>query len=198
MAQSAPHLVVLGGPNGAGKSTTATQLLVGTLEVNEFVNADVIAQGLSAFQPEGAAVEAGRIMIRRMRQLAEQKVTFAFETTMAGRSYVSWLAKLSHQGYLIHVLFLWLPSVDMAIARVAERVRMGGHDVPEETIRRRYGAGWNNFLGLYMPLATSWRVHDNSDLWSPRLVALQTRNAALQVADALIWDTFRRGYSRGQ
>jgi predicted ABC-type ATPase len=196
MAQPTPHLVVLGGPIGAGKSTTAPQFLVGALQVTEFVNADVIAQGLSAFRSEEAAITAGRIMLQRLRQLARQRATFAFETTMASRTFAPWLESLRKQGYSIHMLFLWLPSPEMAIARVAERVRLGGHDVPKATVRRRYGAGWNNFLDLYMPLATSWRVYDNSVLSSPRLVALQTSRAALQVSARMVWDTFRRGHSR--
>jgi len=112
-------------------------LLNGTLGVTEFVNADVIAQGLSAFQPERAAFHAGRVMLKRLHYLAKERVDFAFETTLASSSFAPWIAKLKQSGYTFHLVFLWLPSADFAVARVAERVRMGGHDVPEETIRKR-------------------------------------------------------------
>lgn len=187
MNSGGPHVVVLGGPNGAGKSTTAPRLLVGALQVAEFVNADVIARGLSAYRPEGAAVEAGRAMLRRLRQLAGQRVNFAYETTMASRTFAPWLAELRNQGYAVHLVYLWLPSVELAIARVAERVRMGGHDVPETTIRRRFVAGLRNFLHLYRPMADGWRLYDNSDVSSPCLVAAQTRDRALIVRDAKTW-----------
>jgi predicted ABC-type ATPase len=141
MSEKNPHVIVIAGPNGAGKSTTAPMLLKGTLGVTEFVNADVIAQGLSAFQPESAAFHAGRVMLERLHYLAKERVDFAFETTLASRSFAPWIAKLKQSGYTFHLVFLWLPSADFAVARVAERVRMGGHDVPEETIWRRDNKG---------------------------------------------------------
>jgi predicted ABC-type ATPase len=162
MAAERPHLIVLAGPNGAGKSTIAPALLVGALGVHEFVNADVIAQGLSAFQPERTALQAGRIMRARLHCLASQRVDFAFETTLASRSFAPWTADLRRTGYAFHLLFLWLPSPEMALARVAERVRLGGHDVPADTIRRRYHAGLRNFFELYGPLTDSWQFYDNA------------------------------------
>jgi len=146
MAYSTPNLVVLAGPNGAGKSTAAPALLQGTLGVTEFVNADVIAQGLSAFDPDRVALAAGRIMLRRLQELARQGVSFAFETTLASRSFAPWIRELARTGYLFHLVFLWLPSADFAVQRVANRVRLGGHDVPEMTIRRRYHLGLYNFF----------------------------------------------------
>jgi predicted ABC-type ATPase len=144
-----PDVVMLAGPNGAGKSTAAPALLRDILSVNEFVNADVIAQGLSAFEPERAAPAAGRIMLARLRELARQRESFAFETTLASRSFAPWIAGLkSEGGYKFRLVFLWLPSPEAAVARVAERVRAGGHDVPEATIRRRYAAGLKNFFTL--------------------------------------------------
>jgi predicted ABC-type ATPase len=154
MAEATPNLVVLAGPNGAGKSTTAEQLLVGALQVMEFVNADTIARGLSAFKPETAAVEAGRIMLNRLRYLATQRADFAFETTLSSRSFAPWVADLRAKGYAFHLFFPWLPTPDAAIARVAQRVRAGGHDVPTETVRRRYHRRLSNFFRLYRP----WRL----------------------------------------
>jgi predicted ABC-type ATPase len=132
---------VLAGPHGAGKSTAAPALLHGVLGVTEFVNADDIARGLSGFNIEGAALAADRVMLARLRELARQRISFAFETTLASRSFVPWLSAMKRDGYSIDMVFLWLPSADFAIDRVADRVRMGGHSVPAETIRRRYVSG---------------------------------------------------------
>jgi predicted ABC-type ATPase len=136
-----PIIIVVAGPNGAGKSTAAPYLLRDTLKVDEFVNADAIAAGLSAFRPDRVAVTAGRIMLARIRQLAAARADLTFETTLASRSFAPWLARLRGDGYRVHLLFLWLGSADLAVSRVAERVRLGGHDVPEAVVRRRYRAG---------------------------------------------------------
>ena len=184
---AAPHVIVVAGPNGAGKSTTAPYLLRDTLEVAEFVNADTIALGLSAFQPEAVAVTAGRIMLRRMRQLAEARRDFAFETTLAGRSLAPWIAGLKRRGFRVHLLYLWLESADLAVSRVAERVRLGGHDVPELVIRRRYTKGLRNLFELYMPLADGWQVFDNSHPTGPRPVAAGAGRDVHYVVDAGTW-----------
>jgi predicted ABC-type ATPase len=186
---AAPHVIVVAGPNGAGKSTTAPYLLRDALEVAEFVNADTIALGLSAFQPEAVAVTAGRIMLRRMRQLAQARLDFAFETTLAGRSLAPWIAGLKRRGFRGHLLYLWLESADLAVSRVAERVRLGGYDVPEPVIRRRYAKGLRNLFNLYMPLADGWQVFDNSHATGPRLVAAGAGRDVHYVGDA---DTWRR------
>lgn len=190
-----PHVVALSGPNGAGKSTAAPALLKGALGVTEFVNPDIIAQGLSAFEPERAALSAGRIMLTRLRELARQRVNFAFETTLASRRLAPRLAELKRRGYLVHLIFLWLPSADVAVERVVERVRMGGHAVPEDTIRRRYVAGLRNFFALYRPLADTWRMYDTSRLPPPRLIAWGER-LATRVADEQAWRQIVRGYGR--
>src|ERR1700691_1481087 len=123
MANLPLKVVVLAGPNGAGKSTSAARLLRGALKVDEFVNADTIAQGLSAFAQDRVAFQAGRIMLRRLKELAGARASFGFETTLASRSYAPWLAELKADAYRVHVVFLWLPNSDEAVARVAERVR---------------------------------------------------------------------------
>ncbi|HAA33387.1 MAG TPA: Zeta toxin family protein [Cyanobacteria bacterium UBA8553] len=190
------HLIVIAGPNGAGKSTAAPALLQGTLGVTEFVNADAIAQGLSAFQPETVAFRAGRIMLERLRQLANQRVNFAFETTLATRSFAPWIANLRQNGYLFHLVFLWLPNPELAIERVRQRVRMGGHDVPEETISRRYHAGIRNFFHLYRPLTDTWRFYDNSDTANPRLIAAGRGNVEEIINDAETWETIVGEYGQ--
>ena len=142
LVPDAPTIVVIAGPNGAGKSTTAPVLLNEMLGLREFVNADVIAQGLSAFAPENVALQAGRLMLARLRQLAEARKNFAFETTLASRSFAPWLREQRAAGYALYLLFLYLPSPEFAVRRVAERVKLGGHDVPEKVghqaaLRRR-------------------------------------------------------------
>jgi predicted ABC-type ATPase len=181
-------VIVIAGPNGAGKSTTAPAILQGRLAVKDFVNADVIAQGLSAFRPEGVAFQAGRVMLGRIKDIAVRRMNFAFETTMASRSFEPWLQELVQSGYCLRVVFLWLPSADLAVARVAVRVRLGGHDVPEETIRRRYRSGLTNFFRRYQPLTTTWRMYDHSQSRS-RLIAAGRRKTPRLVSQRGLWES---------
>ena len=181
-----PHLVVLAGPNGAGKTTAAGHLLRGTLAVDVFVNADVIAADLAPARPEAVAIEAGRRTLTELEALPAQRATFAFETTLAGRGHAVWLRRCLADGYAVHIVFLWLQSVDLAVRRVARRVASGGHAIPEGTVRRRYEAGLRNLFGTYLALATTWAVYDNSDL-VPRLVAAGERETATIVADPDTW-----------
>lgn len=132
-------------------------------------------------------------MLERLHHLAAQRLSFAFETTLAGRSFAPWLAQLIREGYRFHLLFLWLPSADLAVDRVKARVRMGGHDVPEEIIRRRYAAGLRNFFDLYQPIATAWQVYDNVGGFAPRLIADGEKQSILHVDDEPEWNAFRRG-----
>jgi predicted ABC-type ATPase len=183
--------VVLAGPNGAGKSTAAAHLLSGVLAVDEFVNADVIAGALAPGEPQTAAVDAGRRMLGRLKQLAAGRATFAFETTLAGRGYCDWLEECIAAGYAVHIVFLWLQSPDLAVRRVAQRVAVGGHDIPEPVVRRRYLRGLRNFLTLYRPLATTWAVYDNSGS-QPQLVVAGRRGVTRAVADRRTWAQMRR------
>lgn len=186
-----PSVVALAGPNGAGKSTAGPGLLRDTLEISEFVNADVIAHGLSAFDPEGAAIAAGRIMLSRLRELSERKVNFAFETTLAGRTYEHRIQELRRHSYSFHVVFLWLGSPDLAVSRVEQRVALGGHAVPEKTIRRRYDAGLKNFFGIYQRLAKTWRFYDNSGR-KPLLLAEGSGRKIHAVYDKATWEKIRQ------
>jgi predicted ABC-type ATPase len=191
MAPRTPLVVVLAGPNGAGKSTSAARLLRRALAVEEFVNADTIAQGLSAFRPEAAAVTAGRVMLERLRLLARERRNFAFETTLAGRGHARWLRDLRDAGYRTHLIFLSLPDPTLAVARVAERVRQGGHHVPEDVVRRRFAAGLTNLLAHYSGLVDSWQVYDNADMTGPRLIASRAAGMHPVIADPSAWKSLK-------
>lgn len=185
-----PQIIIIAGPNGAGKSTLAPLLLRDWLGLMEFVNADAIASGLSAFRPEQAAMEAGRVMLRRLRELAARGENFAFETTLATRSYAPWLRQLRQEGWRISLIFVWLENPELALARVRARVAAGGHHVPEETVRRRYRKGIENFFALYQLLAESWRVFDNSTASVPTLIARGKETAVQAVFHDDLWKRF--------
>jgi predicted ABC-type ATPase len=164
-----PQCVVIAGPNGAGKSSAAPELLKDTAGVATFVNADVIAQGLAAFRPEDVAIAAGRIMLARIAELMEAGLDFAFETTLSGRSVHRLLAGAVERGYRVHVCYIWLPSADMAVARVAQRVAAGGHHVPEAVVRRRFRRSLASAGRLSTMGATTWRIFDGSGVGPPQL-----------------------------
>lgn len=187
MAEQAPSAIVLAGPNGAGKTTAARTILAEKLRLMTFVNADVIAQGLAGFDPDSAAIEASRIMLERLRELAERREDFAFETTLAARSYASRLQALRQDGYQVHLVYFWLASADLAVARVAERVRMGGHGIPEGTIRQRYSRSRRNLFGLYLPLATTWQVYDNTQPGQSQLIAYRDESGADIISVEAVW-----------
>lgn len=179
-------IFILAGPNGAGKTTAANVLLPERLRTREFVNADEIARGLSPFNVEGVAMTAGRIMIERMRALVSAGESFALETTCAGRQHAVWLAACKADGWRITLLFLWLASADMAVERVARRVREGGHNIPPDVIRRRHAAGIRNMVRLYLPLADNASIFDNSD-GRLKLIAQRVGGASLVIHDPERW-----------
>ena len=186
-----PDVIVIAGPNGAGKSTLAPALLRDTFGILEFVNADTIAEGLSAFAPEDASFDAGRVMLERLHELAEGKKDFAFETTLASRHYAGWLEKLRGEDYTTSLIFLWLDSVDLAIGRVDSRVRLGGHAIPEETIRRRFDRGLDNLFELYLPIMDAWKVFDATGS-HPREIARSTAKEGEIISDIGLWNGIRR------
>jgi len=160
-----------------------------------YVNADVIAQGLSAFKPEDASMQAGRIMLNRIRDLSNQRANFAFETTLASRTFVNLITKLKKEGYQFYLIFLWLKNVELAISRVQERIRMGGHSIPEETIRRRYQVGLENFFSLYKPIADFWQFHDNSNINSLVPIAIGSNLInQLHVSNQTVWEQLQDTY----
>jgi predicted ABC-type ATPase len=157
-----PQAYIIAGPNGAGKTTFAREFLPGDAGCLTFINADLIAAGLSPFRPEDAAFAAMRLMAEMMRTCVHEGRDFAIETTLAGRTYASLMRSWRASGYEIHIVFLRLPSAENALDRVAQRVRLGGHHVPADIVRRRFEQGWRNFTGIYRDLADSWAVYDSS------------------------------------
>jgi predicted ABC-type ATPase len=161
---------IIAGPNGSGKTTFARLFLPDYVQCPNFVNADLIAQGLAPFEPRVAAIKAGKLVLQQIHEYAKHGVDFAFETTLSGKSYVDLLTDLKARSYALHLFFLWLPSAELAIARIKERVQEGGHHVPAEDVRRRFARGINNFFTLYESLFDSWMLFDNSKA-KPILIA---------------------------
>ena len=186
-----PDLYLFGGPNGAGKTTTARRILPDFLSCREFVNADAIASALSPFRPETVARQAARLMLLRLAELVCQKQSFAFESTLASRGFVSFLKNCRESDYQIHLLYIWLHSADLAVERVKARVRSGGHSIPEDVIRRRYERGLKNFFDLYVPLCDSWTVLNNSTETQHSEIDLVASGGATQqtlIHQAATWD----------
>ena len=189
------QIVVLGGPNGAGKTTAAQIILPTMLDIADFLNADEIARGLSPFDSNATALAAGRVMLERMHALAEGERSFAIETTCSGRAHVGFLRRCKAQGWLITLVFFWLPSPQLAMDRVARRVTSGGHGIPPDTIARRYWSGLRNMLDHYLPLADQASIYDNSQV--PPLLIARRQHVALQVHDAERWDAIERARHPG-
>lgn len=155
-------IIIIAGPNGAGKTTFARSFLPTEAGLPRFINADLIAAGLSPFAPEAAAIKAGRLMLEEIAESGRRGESFALETTLSGLGYLRHIRRWQAQGYAVSLFFLALPDVDMAIARVAERVRQGGHDIPEAVIRRRFSAGRKNFEQHYCDAVNDWSLYDNA------------------------------------
>ena len=169
-------LYIISGCNGAGKTTASYSVLPKMLDCLEFVNADEIARGLSPFNPESVAIEAGRLMLQRIEDLLAKDETFAIETTLATKSYINLVRRAQAKGYRVNVLFFWLRTPELALQRVAERVASGGHNIPEEIVRRRYVAGISNLFRIFIPEVDFWNIYDNSQ--KPRIqIALGGREA---------------------
>lgn len=165
----ARHLYIIAGCNGAGKTTASMTILPKSLLVKEFVNADEIAKGLSPFNPEGVAVEAGRLMLERIQYLLGKGESFSIETTLATRSYVNLVRNAHGLGYIVHLIYFWLNSPQLAVDRVAERVSKGGHNIPYDVILRRYAKGIDNLFKLFMNEVDVWIIYDNSEYDKERI-----------------------------
>lgn len=191
MNSRAPQIYVIAGPNGSGKTTSAKTLLPELLNCHEYVNADSVAAALSPFNPDAVAMQAGRLMLERIHYLAGQGVDFAFETTLASRTFMHFLENCKTLGYEVNILFLWLKTPDIAIQRVKSRVEQGGHDIPEAVIVRRYFRSISNFLNTYSQTADNWLLYDNSERHS-ELIAYKTCDISINVIDTAIWQQIKR------
>ncbi|MCW3125216.1 MAG: Zeta toxin [Bacteroidetes bacterium] len=185
-----PNLYIIAGCNGAGKTTASNTILPDILDCKEFVNADNIAFGISPFNPESVAFEAGRVMLLRINQLLEEGQDFAFETTLSTRSYVSFIHKAKSLGYDVTLVYIWLNSTDVAKERVAIRVSKGGHNVPVDIIERRYYRGLDNLFKLFMPICDVWIVGDNSDQ-DIQLIARGGLDLDLDIKNDDIWNEIK-------
>lgn len=187
-----PDLYLIAGCNGAGKTTAATVLLPEGLGIRHFVNADQIAAELSPENPEAVAIQAGRIMLRRVDELLGERANFALETTLATRSYAGLVSRAQAIGYTVVLVYFWLDSPEKAIQRVARRVREGGHFIPDDVVRRRYTLGLKNLAELFLPVVDRWSVYDNSaQPPDPRLVAEGILGEEIRVYEERTWEKMK-------
>ncbi len=183
-----PKLFIIAGCNGAGKTTASYTVLPEVLGCREFVNADEIAHGLSPFNPSSVSIEAGRLMLQRMSDLLRDGADFAFETTLATRSYVKFIETAQKRGYFVTLLYFWLPSPELAIERVALRVQQGGHHIPSDVVRRRYWNSLHNLTTLYTPVCDLWSIYDNNAADEQiRKIAWGERNKIIRIEDPLCY-----------
>lgn len=172
---------IIAGPNGSGKTTFAREFLPNYVQCPNFVNADLIAQGLAPFEPQNVAIKAGKLVLRQIHDFIKEEVDFAFETTLSGKSYINLFKHLKEKGYKLNLYFLWIPTPSLAIARIKERVSEGGHHVPSQDVRRRFVRSIDNFFNLYEPLLDSWLLFNNAESL-PILVA-KRKNGQILVVD---------------
>jgi predicted ABC-type ATPase len=184
------NVYIIAGPNGSGKTTFAREFLPVYAHCPNFVNADLIAQGLSPFLPSAAAIRSGRLVLEEIRAFAGKEADFGFETTLSGKSYVNLLKALKMQGYKLHLFFLWVPGPELAVARIKDRVSEGGHNVPARDVRRRFTRSIANFFTLYEPLLDSWMFFNNAGS-VPVLIA-KRKNGQVEVIDGELFQSIQR------
>ena len=186
------RLFIISGSNGAGKTTASYTILPEILDCEEFVNADEIAKGLSPFNPASAAIQAGRLMLERISKLFLLGQDFAFETTLATKSYKNFVFKAKENGYQVTLLFFWLRSSDLAVKRVETRVKEGGHNIPEDVIRRRYDNGLKNFFSIFEPIVDEWIFIDNSG--EPYEIIARKNNESEKIGNPEKWNGLLKTY----
>lgn len=184
------NVYIIAGPNGAGKTTFARKFLPEHVKCPNFINSDFIAQGLSPFSPRSAAIKAGRLVLGQIHEFSEKGLDFGFETTLAGKSYAHLLKVLKLKGYKLHLFFLWIPGIELAMARIKDRVVEGGHDIPVQDVRRRFKRSVYNFFKLYQPLSNSWMLFNNAGS-IPALI-VKGRNGRVSIVDKELFEEIKR------
>ncbi len=184
-------IFMIAGPNGAGKTTTAMSFISNEM-IDEFINADEIARGLAPLHPESMSLVASKLMLKRFGELLQAKKSFAFESTGSGKNYIKHLSEAKISGYEVCLMFLWLPSPELAVERVANRVKQGGHNIPEDTIRRRYFAGLKNLVKHYLPLVDRALILDNSIAGSNKIIARKHVSHDLIIDEPNIWKEIQK------
>ena len=185
------NIYIIAGPNGAGKTTFAIKFLPEYAKCTNFINADLIAHGLSPFSPGAAAIRAGKLVLEQIHEFAKKRVDFAFETTLSGKLYVKLFKSLKKKGYEIHIFFLWVPDYDLLISRIKGRVVQGGHDVPIRDVLRRFNRSITNFFKIYQSLADSWMLFDNAGV-HPILIA-EMKNGKVKIIDESLYNDIIEG-----
>ena len=185
-----PRLFIISGCNGAGKTTASYTLLPEMLECSQYVNSDEFAKGLSPFDPGSVSVQASRLMLMRIKYLLRRKEDFSIETTLATRSLLKMIAEAQHEGYTVTLMYFWLNSPDLAVARVKARVEAGGHNIPEETVRRRYDMGLKYFFRDYAPICDRWILADNSNI-PFRVIAEGSKDSVINIKDKETYERIR-------
>jgi predicted ABC-type ATPase len=193
MPRKAANCYIIAGPNGAGKTTFATEFLPLYANCRNFINTDLIARGLSPFDPDAGMLRAGRTVLERIAEFTRARTDFAFETTLSGRTYVALLRRAKKAGFRLHMFYLWIPSPELALLRIRDRVESGGHNVPERDVRRRFGRTLGNLFTLYRPLLDTLNFFDNSSD-TPRLI-FKDESGHTTIADAALYESLRRKFA---
>ncbi len=194
MPHKTGNCYIIAGPNGAGKTTFATEFLPLYANCRNFINADLIANGLSPFDPDAGMLHAGRMVLERIAEFTQARTDFAFETTLSGRSYVPLLRGVKKAGFRLHLFYLWIPGPDLALLRIRDRVENGGHNVPERDVRRRFGRSLGNLFTLYRPLLDTLHFFDNASD-TPRLIFKDEGGQTAAVNDARLYEQLRREFA---
>jgi predicted ABC-type ATPase len=193
MPRKPVNCYIIAGPNGAGKTTFATEFLPLYANCRNFINADLIARGLSPFDPDAGLLRAGRSVLERIAEFTKARTDFAFETTLSGRTYVPLLRRVKKAGFCLHLFYLWIPSPELALLRIRDRVESGGHNVPERDVRRRFERTLRNLFGLYRPLLDTLHFLDNSSD-TPRLV-FKAAAGRTTINDAALYERLRKEFA---